>query len=378
MKIAVNAADLCSARIDGTRIYIKNVLNHLGGLGGTADSFFIYLKGALNPNLSFTMHPNYMLRRSRSPFFWTQLRLPFALAKDRPDVLWMPLQTVPFMLKDSIETVVTIHDLAFKMFPDHFPRKDLLLLSLFTKHAVKRASRVIAVSENTKKDVVRFYGIDPQKITVVYHGYDENIFNIDNAQDVVKIEEARSKYKIKGRYVLYAGAIQPRKNLDTLIASFELLKKDPKYNEFTLVIAGSNAWMYEQIHQRAAASPCKEDIIFTGPYVTEDLPQLLGGAEVFVFPSLYEGFGIPLLEAMACGVPVVSADNSSLPEVGGEAIIYCDAASKENLAERIKLALGDIKLREEMVKKGLEQVKKFSWEICAQKTFAVLTGKSVV
>lgn len=378
MKIAVNAADLCSARIDGTRIYIKNVLNHLGGLGGAADSFFIYVKGALNPSLSFTMHPNYVLRSSRSPFFWTQLRLPFALIGDNPDVLWMPLQTIPFMLKDNIKTVVTIHDLAFKIFPNHFPRKDFLLLSLFTKHAVTRASRIIAVSENTKKDIIRFYGIDPRKITVVYHGYDANIFNIDNAQDVVRIEDTRSKYKIRGRYVLYAGAIQPRKNLNKLIAAFELLKKDPKYNEFTLVIAGSNAWMYEQIHQRAAASSCKEDIIFTGPYRTEDLPQLLGGAEVFVFPSLYEGFGIPILEAMACGVPIVSADNSSLPEVGGEAPIYCDVNNQENLAERIKLALGDARLREEMVEKGLNQVKKFSWEICAQKTLAVLTGNSVV
>ena len=372
MNIAVNAADLCSTRIDGTRIYIKNVLDHLGELKQNSDSFFIYLKGKLNGNLQFTMHPNYTIRKSESPLFWTQLRLPRELKKDRPDVLWMPLQTIPFMLSSNIKTVVTIHDLAFKMFRDHFPVKDHLLLTIFTGHAIRTAARIIAVSENTKKDIMRYYGVDSRKITVVHHGYDRTLFNQERAKNISEVSRVLAKHKVSKEYILYAGAIQPRKNLSTLIKAFDILKRKDGFKNLALVIAGSNAWMHERVHEEAKRAQAKGDIIFTGAYKTEDLPMLMGGAKAFVFPSLYEGFGIPLLEAMACGTAVIAADNSSLPEVGGDAPCYFKAEDVGALVECLERVITDGALREEMVRKGLSRAQGFSWERCAVRTLEIL------
>lgn len=372
MKIAISAADLCSQRIDGTRIYIKNVLNHIGEADGAEDSFFIYLRGEINPKLDFKRLPNYTVRKIAPARFWTQLKLPGELRKDRPDILWMPLQTVPYRMPKGIKVVATIHDVAFRFFKKHFPLKDYVLLNLFTENAVQTADRIIAVSENTKRDLVKTYGVPGDKITVVYHGYDSSLFNMERAQDITKIAEVMKKYKIEHEYILYAGAIQPRKNLSTLIKAFGILKQKCEFKNLKLVIAGSNAWRHEAVYEEAERASFSGDIIFTGTYETEDLPQLLGGAEAFIFPSLYEGFGIPLLEAMASGVAVISADNSSLPEVGGDAPIYFKAEDFKELAEKIEQVVGDDVLRERMVERGIKRVRDFSWERCASRTLAAM------
>ncbi len=369
MKIAIDAADLCDKRVDGTRIYIKNVLDFLGGIKKT-DSFFIHLKGQPNKELNFKQYPNYFLRESRAPFFWTQGKFSFEVKKDKPDVLWMPLQTVPFLTQGGIKIVVTVHDLAFRFFKNHFPFKDWFFLSIFTREALKRADRVIAVSQNTKKDIIKEYKLDPAKIKVVYHGYNKQIFNLENAQKEKEIKNVKAKYRIKGKYILYAGALQPRKNLETLIKAFEEIKKANNFADLKLVLAGPQAWLWKKIYRKAEISNNFKDIIFTGHYKTEELPYLLGGAETFVFPSLYEGFGIPVLEAMASGTPVICADNSSLPEVGGKAPQYFKAENFQALAAILKNVLSDKKIREEMAAQGLRQAGNFSWEKCAQETYA--------
>ncbi|MEA3273387.1 MAG: glycosyltransferase family 1 protein [Patescibacteria group bacterium] len=376
MKIAIDAADLCDRRVDGTRVYIKNILNYLGKIE-KADSFFIYLKGRLNKELNFRRYANYFLKKSKAPFFWTQSKFPFEIRRDQPDVLWMPLQTVPFLIKRKTRVVVTIHDLAFRFFKNHFPLKDRLFLAIFTKLALKRADKVIAVSQNTKQDIIKEYGLPPEKITVIYHGYNDKIFNLGNARDDKEIGNIKKKYWIKGDYILYAGALQPRKNLEVLIKAFEKLKKIEDYNNLKLVLAGPKAWLCKDIYRRVKASANFGDIIFTGHYRTKDLPYLMGGAEVFVFPSLYEGFGIPVLEAMASGVPVICADNSSLPEVGGEAPQYFKAENYQELAETLRKVLGNKELKQKMISGGLEQTNKFSWEKCARETYRVLKVESL-
>ena len=371
MKIAIDAADLCDERIDGTRIYIKNVLDHLGGVG-EKDSFFIYLKGEINKELDFKKFPNYSPKRSSAYFFWTQLKLSSELRRDNPQVLWMPLQTIPFFMDKKIKTVVTIHDLAFKFFPDHFPPKDRFLLSLFTRKAIEGATKIIAVSENTKKDIQEQFGVKEEKIKVIYHGYNKQLFNPTRAKDRSEITAVKNKYRITGDYILYTGAIQPRKNLNVLIKAFEDLKGNATHKDKKLVIAGAKAWMYQEVVKQIEFSQYKKDIIMTGPYETKELPWLLGGARVFVFPSLYEGFGIPVLEAMACGTPVVCSSNSSLPEVGGDAPEYFDAQSFSELSAKLKMVLENEELRETMRSKGLNRAEKFSWEKCARMTWETL------
>ena len=371
-KIAIDAADLCDARVDGTRIYIKNVLDHLGGQDAE-QQFFIYLKPEINPSLDFKRYANYQVRQSKFPFFWTQLKLPFELKKDKPDVLWMPLQTVPYHLSKKLKVVVTIHDLAFHLFPDHFTKKDLFLLKTFTKKAIQRADQIIAVSQNTQKDLIKYYAVPEEKIKVVYHGYDSALFNPARTGNQEQIKKVKAKYKIKGDYLLYAGALQPRKNLGVLIKAFENLKKGSNAPDLRLVLAGGEAWLSERIFDQIDASPYKEDIIKTGPYLTEEMPFLLGGAQAFIFPSLYEGFGIPVLEAMAAGTPVITANNSSLTEVGGDAPLYFDAKNAHELAAKIRQLLDNSGLREELRIKGLKQAQSFSWEKCARETLAVLS-----
>lgn len=270
-----------------------------------------------------------------------------------------------------MRTVVTVHDLAYKYFPQHFPKRDVLELNLLGDFAIQNADRLIAVSASTKRDILRWYpSVKEEHITVVYHGFDAEIFAVERNLE----EEHRVKQflGIDGEYILYTGAIQPRKNLEVLIEAFTLLKDRGDAKNLKLVLAGGDAWLSDLVHTKVAESPFRDDILMPGQIAFGDLGHLMRGASVYVFPSLYEGFGIPVLEALASRVPVIVADNSSLREVGGNAVEYFNASDVEALAEKMHLVLSDEMLRGDMIARGLEQVKKFSWEKCAKETLCVL------
>jgi len=365
MKIAIHVADLDSERIDGTRVYIHNILDNLGSMY-PQDDFLVYHKGDFNPKLALKKFPNYEIKKNSFPVSWTQTAFAFDLWKDAPDALWMPMHNLPFFRRRNLRTVVTIHDLAFKIFPEHFPKKDLRKLNFLTDYAVKNSDRIIAVSESTKRDILKFYPrIKEEKIKVVYHGFDSEIFQKEISSD--ESVQTLSKFKIQNsKFILYVGAIQPRKNLPVLIEAFEKIKKEKP--DLKLVLAGDKAWMWEETMEKIEKSPCKKDIIITGYVSFGDLAILYRNAEIFVFPSLYEGFGIPLLEAFASGTPVVSANNSSLSEIGGDGALYFDAENPEQLRKKIIQIMDDGKLRNLMIEKGKERAKYFSWEKCAGET----------
>lgn len=372
--IGIDAADLCYKRIDGTRIYILNLLDHFGEIAPDA-IFYIYLKGDLNPDLKFKIFPNYRIIKESFPFLWTQLKLPRMILRHTPNVLWMPLHNLPVLRPTRMKTVVTIHDLAFKIFPAFFPKKDLFLLNRLTNYAVSKASKIIAVSRSTAKDLTEMYGISPSKIKTIYHGYNEKLFHLPSAEEKNQIASVKKKYKIpeNNKYLIYVGAIQPRKNLGILVSAFERIKTLQSFKDWKLVLAGSEAWMTEELKKQIETSTWKKDIIMTGNFTISDLPYLLWGAEFFVFPSLYEGFGIPILEAMACGVPVLSARNSSLIEVGGTAAVYFDPRKVDDLTTLIRTLADSPEKRNAMREKGLNWVKNFSWKETARKTYELLT-----
>ncbi len=369
-KIAINAADLDHQRIDGTRIYIKNCLDRFG-LFEEKDRFSIYHRAEFNPQLAFRKFANYEIVKLEFPFWWTQLRFAWEIFRTKPAVLWMPMHSLPYLRSKKTKTVVTIHDLAFKFFPEHYPAGHVRRLNMFTDYAARRADRLIAVSNSTKKDLLKFYpGIDEKKIKVIYHGFDRDLFRGDIPAE--RIAEARAKYKIgDARYLIYVGAIQPRKNLGVLLDAFESLRKSPRHAELALVIAGDLGWLYGDIVERIKKT---DNVIVTGKFETADLPPLLAGARAFVFPSLYEGFGIPLIEAMACGAPVVAADNSSLTEITGDAGILFDARKPEELTDALKKVLENDKLRDDLRDKGLSRAAYFSWDKCAKETLEWLKG----
>lgn len=364
MRIAINAADLDHERIDGTRIYIQNMLKNFGFLN-KEDQFLIYHKGEFNPELSFPVFENYKIKNLPFPFWWTQTRFAYEMWKTKPDVLWMPMHSLPYLRSRKTKTVVTIHDLAFKFFPQFFLKKDLRRLNFFTDHAVRKADRLIAISNSTKNDILKLYPeVNTEKVKIIYHGYDKGLFNENVSEEQIKKVKKRYMLHVT-RYIIYVGALQPRKNIDVLIEAFESLREEKLYKDLGLVIAGDFGWMHEGLVKKAKGN---SNIIVTGKFETKDLPALLRGAKVFVLPSLYEGFGLPAVEAMACGTPVAAANNSSLAEIVGDAGILFDPYSSQNLAGVLKKILENDKLQGDLRKRGLERAKDFSWEKCAKET----------
>jgi glycosyltransferase involved in cell wall biosynthesis len=204
--------------------------------------------------------------------------------------------------------------------------------------------------------------IREEKIKVIHHGYDKNLFNENISEEQIKKTQSQFS-NLNSRYIIYVGAIQPRKNIETLVEAYGMIKKD--FPGLKLAIAGDLGWMYELILRKIKSS---EGVLYLGKFETKDLPALMRGAEAFVLPSLYEGFGLPALEAMACGVPVVAADNSSLSEILGGAGVLYKPNNPEMLANALREVLGNAALKDRMKEKGLERAKDFSWEKCARET----------
>jgi glycosyltransferase involved in cell wall biosynthesis len=369
MKIAIQVADLDGMRIDGTRVYLSQVLCRLGKLD-VQTAWHLYHRSTFNQELAPPPFPNYTVHTVTSPLYWTQTRFALELWRLRPQKVWMPVQALPFFLPKDIETIVTIHDLAFKYFPNHFTKKDQRRLNWFADFAVRKATKLIAVSESTKRDILRWYpDVEASKIRVIHHG-----FEVSGANEATSLDTQKNileKYALgTKKYLLYVGALQPRKNIQVLLAAFALERV--KHPEMKLVLVGEKAWLWEDILQSVEQHPFQKDIILVGKVSFAELQQFYAHAKIFVFPSLYEGFGIPILEAQAAGIPVLCSDNSSLPEVGGDAALYFEATDVQALAAQIALLWNDEGLYSSVQRKGFENIKRFSWDKCAKETLAYI------
>ena len=369
MRIAVQASDLDVERIDGTRIYLKELLKRFGTLDPKTE-FLLYHRGTFNSDLAPPLFANYQVEGCPFPFAWMQTRFVWELFCAKPEKLFLPIQAAPFFVPRGTEVTATIHDLAFKRYPETFPKSHLLKLNIMLDLALRRAEKLIAVSQSTKDDLLEFFPhLDEQKIKVIHHGFDGGFFGMKLSRE--GISQKLKNYKLQATsYVLYVGALQPRKNLTRLIEAFNIAKKS--IPEMKLVLAGEEAWLAKGILETREKSIYKEDIILIGRVSFEELRALYQGARLFVFPSLYEGFGLPVLEAFASGIPVLAASNSSLREVGGRAALYCQAESVVDIAEKLERLWDDEPLREELVERGTKQLQNFSWDKCAQETLAYI------
>jgi len=268
------------------------------------------------------------------------------------------------VFKKDLKTVITIHDLAHEHYPEMVPAHFFHYLKRKLPEDVRKASLIIAVSQSAKNDIVKFLDIPGEKIRVIYNGVDHSFRFI---RDSEALEQIKRKYHLPERFILYVGAIQPRKNIAGLIKAYHLLVQKPDFKHH-LVIAGGVGWKKGEIYRLVEELDLRKWITFTGAILPADLPILYNLSEAFLFPSFYEGFGLPVLEAMACGVPVVTSNVSALPEVAGDAALYVNPHAVDEMAEGILRILSDEDLRKRCITKGLQQAKLFTWERCAAET----------
>jgi len=297
---------------------------------------------------------------------WQRLQLPLwvELATGPVDIFHSPDFVLPPLRR--AKTLVTVHDLSFIRLPECADANLRAYLNKVVPRSVHRADLVLADSQNTKDDLVELLDVEPDKIEVVYPGVEERFHPIE---DQALLEEVRKRYNLPPRFILGLGTLQPRKNFTTLIEAFADLRF--AICDLRLVIAGGKGWLYEDIFAIVERLGLEEQVSFPGFVADEDLPALYNLADLFVFPSLYEGFGLPPLEALACGKPLVASNASSLPEVVGEAGLMVEATDAEALAEAMKRVLEDNALREGMIAKGLEQARQFTWQKAAAKLLSL-------
>jgi glycosyltransferase involved in cell wall biosynthesis len=367
MHIGLNAHLLSLAetyRGAGINWYIHNLLTHLPRVDrDNRYTAFIGDRRFTNAGLALRLS---QLPTSRPVvrIFWEQVVQPFALQKERVDLLHALAFVTPLL--SPCPSVVTIYDLSFLLYPGSFKRSKRFYLSLFTRLSARRARRIIAISESTKRDVVRLLGVPHEKVEVVYCGIGEAFRPLAENQ----VAAFRSERGLPEHFILFVGTIEPRKNVTRLIEAFAHLQTCTLAN-LKLVIGGAKGWFYEDVFARVEELGLEGQVMFPGYIPVSELPLWYNAAELFVYPSLYEGFGLPPLEAMACGTPVVASNTSSLPEVVGGAGLTVDPLDVEGLAEAMRRVLSDEALRWEMRERGLQRARGFSWTRTARETVQV-------
>jgi glycosyltransferase involved in cell wall biosynthesis len=316
--------------------------------------------------------PNFQLRfvplsDRWATILWYRLNLPLPvdLLSGRADLFHGPSFTLP---PSRMPGLLTVHDLSFVRYPHGAHPPLLVWLSKAVPRSLSRARHVLADSQNTRLDLIELMQVLPERITVIGAGVDKRFRCV---ADPAQLAEVRARYRLPERFILGMSTLEPRKNFTGLIAAFNRLAAGQAHTDLHLVIAGGKGWNYEPIFAVAEASPVRERIYFPGFVADDDLPALYSLAGLFAFPSHYEGFGIPVLEAMACGTPVVCADNSSLPEVAGDAALLVKATDTDGLADAMGRLVVDSPLRERLVSLGAQQVRRFTWETAARRLLEV-------
>ena len=370
MKIAIDARDILRKQT-GIVTYTVNLVKGLAAVDDKND-YTIYLDSYRDTEVgegNLVKQPNFKNAVLRSKgALWKQIFLPLDLVLHKADVFHSPTSTIPAIRPRK--TIVTFCDLFHEANPQWTPPKIKNRLSRLYKFAALKSDHIIAISENTKSDLVKYYGVQPEKITVIYPGKDEFFKEV---KEVKEIEDVKDKYKIGREFILHVGALAEWRNVPRLIEAFGILKLVDRIPH-KLVLVGREVWGLK-INKIIKEAGLTGDVINLDYVPIEDLRTLYNAADLLVFPSLYEGFGIPVLEAQACGTPVVASNAAALPEAVGDAGMLIDPYDPEAIADGIRTVLSDEELRQDLIKKGFEHARKFSWEKMARETLAVYQSR---
>jgi glycosyltransferase involved in cell wall biosynthesis len=351
----------------GVKTYLANLIHAVLKLENEL-TYFVYTRNPAELNHWKNSHENLTPKRLPSGFgrFNLLMGFPACALRDRL-ALFHSQYVLPAYL--PCKSVLTIHDILFESHPEFFPKFHRWLMKFFVPYSAKRANRIICVSEFTKQEISRYYGVPDKKVIVTYEGASSMFAPI---RDKDLILSKMRQYGIGTKYVLFVGRIEPRKNIVGILKAFGHLKKKG-HKRLSLVIVGHQDKIFRErtLFSEIKAHGLQSDVVFTGGVSEQDLCILYSGAEVLVYPAFAEGFGLPVLEAMACGTPVITSNVTSLPEVAGNAAILINPYSPAEIAGSLERVLSDEGLRNELSAKGLERAKKFSWEGTAEKTIEV-------
>ncbi len=363
MRVAIDARKLHDFGI-GT--YIRNLLRHLARIDRETEYVLLCqepdmgIAGTLGDNFRSVLEPadNYSLSE--------QIHVPWVLLREKPDVYHAPHYVLPVAVR--CRSVVTIHDCIHLMFPQYLRNRAAYAYARGAMwSAARHSDRILTVSEASKRDILHFFNVPPEKISVVYNAIDERFWVEPAAED---IERVRERFQLDQRFVLYAGTIKPHKNLVRLIEAFAELRKG-EFEELKLLIIGDEISKLPALRRAVHSHKLHKHVRFLGFLPDDTLAALYRLASVFVFPSLYEGFGLPPLEAMASGTPVVTSNVSSLPEVAGDAAVLVNPYDVGEIVEGMRRVLSDPMLANEMRRKGLVRARDFSWERSVARTHEI-------
>lgn len=368
MLIGIDASRSFRDLRTGTERYSLEITRHLLALPQAAKHQWLLYTDVdpdQHPGELFTVPPFASIQYLSCGPMWTHRCLGRVLCRDNPDVFFVPAHVVPLRLPASRlpPSVVTIHDVGYRYFPESYGRFQRWYLEWSTRWSIYASSQVIAISQSTARDLSKFYGTSSNRLTVIYEGPPTLEQGVGDGQSNMR------RFGLERPYGLFVGTLQPRKNLVRLLQAYARIY-DRQRPEWDLVLVGARGWLSSEIE--ALAERLAGAVHMLGYVDDALLPALISGASFFCFPSLFEGFGLPILEAQHYGVPVMTSNNSSLPEVAGEAAILVDPLDVEAIADAMLRLSQDEELRQSLIAAGYENVKRFSWQKAAQETFTVL------
>ncbi|MFZ6017750.1 MAG: glycosyltransferase family 4 protein [Nitrospirota bacterium] len=370
MRIGINAIFLVAGEGGGIERYLRGLLKGLASID-KKNEYIVF--GNRDNAGTFGLADNFReivspvsARVRPAKILWEQFVLPSQLKKEKVDVVLSVGNIAPKI--SFCPSIVIIYDLISFLHPENFSLSERLALRYLLHRTAKSADRIITVSESSRNGIMKWLGVPEDKISVIYGGYDENL-----REDTINANRVKDRFGIKNRFIFCVASTRKYKNLDGLVKAYNILKK--KYDiAHKLVLAGHKDRYYEELQKIIKVSNLENVVIFTGFLQDDELLSLYSLADIFVYPSFYEGFGLPILEAMASGTPVVVSNMTSIPEVVGDAGLLFDPHNIDEMAEKIYSAIKNKDLRKVLISKGFERVKEFTWERTAEKVLGVINS----